>query len=83
MKRQCFQCSSLHLFFSSLGDNHIGDRIPRHRTNDYSEEYASKRREFVTHKAGMNDVSEPLKHMSSYSFDLGVLPGNIENFTGN
>ncbi|MCZ6829358.1 MAG: hydroxymethylglutaryl-CoA reductase [Gammaproteobacteria bacterium] len=52
-------------------------RIPRDKENDYSNEWASIRREFIQEKTGAE-----LNHVGQYSFDPGVLPGNIENFVG-
>ena len=52
-------------------------RIPRDRENDYTREQADARRAFA---AEHTDAS--LEHVSSYSFDPGILPGNVENFVG-
>ncbi len=52
-------------------------RIPRDRENDYTREAAQARREFVEEQTGAT-----LEHVSSYSFDPAMLPGNVENFTG-
>jgi hydroxymethylglutaryl-CoA reductase (NADPH) len=52
-------------------------RIPRSEDNDYTEESAATRREFIQQHTGSN-----LSHVSKYSFDPATLPGNIENFTG-
>ena len=52
-------------------------RVPRHAENDYSHEAASKRRAFVEEQTGAK-----LHHVSRYSFDPAILPGNIENFIG-
>ena len=54
----------------------MADRIPR-QANDYTVEAADERRAFVKDKTGAD-----LDHMGHYSFDPGVLPGNIENFMG-
>ena len=51
--------------------------VPRDPEDDYTEEAASRRREFVESWSG-----EKLEHTGQYSFDPSVLPGNIENFTG-
>ncbi|PTL82015.1 hydroxymethylglutaryl-CoA reductase [Vitiosangium sp. GDMCC 1.1324] len=51
--------------------------VPRDRDNDYTREAAEKRRAFIQERTGA-----VLHHVSSYSFDPGTLPGNIENFTG-
>lgn len=53
------------------------DRIPRERDADYTEDLAGRRRAFLTERTGA-----ALDHVSHYSVDPGVLPGNIENFTG-
>jgi len=51
--------------------------IPRNPENDYSEEMAKKRRDFIKEKTGAD-----LVHTGQYSIDTSVLPGNIENFIG-
>ncbi len=53
------------------------DRIPRDPSADYTREMAEKRAGFLRGKSGAT-----LKHVQGYSFDPGLLPGNIENFTG-
>jgi len=52
-------------------------KIPRSAENDYTTEMAGERQRFLKEKTGA-----AVKHISSYSFDPGMLPGNIENFTG-
>ena len=52
-------------------------RIPRDRDNDYTRDAARTRQEFAREKTGVD-----LEHVSSYSFDPGILTGNIENFIG-
>ncbi len=52
-------------------------RIPRDPNNDYTSEAASRRREFVENQTGVS-----LHHLGKYSFDPGVVRGNIENFIG-
>ena len=52
-------------------------RIPRDAENDYTPAAAEARRKFVLEETGAD-----LPHIGSYSFDPGVLPGNVENFTG-
>ena len=52
-------------------------RIPRDAENDYTPAAAEARRKFVLEETGAD-----LHHIGSYSFDPGVLPGNVENFTG-
>ncbi len=53
------------------------DRIPRDSNADYTRDMAARRAEFVREKTGAM-----LQHVQAYSFDPGLLPGNIENFTG-
>jgi len=57
----------------------IPDRIPvpRSKENDYTPEMAAKRREVIRDQTGAS-----LSHVGQYSFDPGILPGNIENFVG-
>jgi hydroxymethylglutaryl-CoA reductase (NADPH) len=52
-------------------------RIPRDPENDYTNEGAAARREFVQLHTGAQ-----LSHVGKYSFDPAKLPGNVENFTG-
>ena len=52
-------------------------RIPRDRDNDYTREQADARRAFAQDRTGAD-----LHHVSSYSFDPAMLPGNVENFIG-
>jgi hydroxymethylglutaryl-CoA reductase (NADPH) len=52
-------------------------RIPRDRENDYTREQAERRRRFVEER-----TEASLEHVSKYSFDPAILPGNIENFIG-
>ena len=52
-------------------------RIPRDPKDDYSDEMAGTRREFIREQTGAN-----LSHIAQYSFDPAILPGNIENFIG-
>lgn len=52
-------------------------RIPRDNENDYTDQMAATRREFVNQQTGAN-----LSHVAQYSFDPGMLRGNIENFIG-
>jgi hydroxymethylglutaryl-CoA reductase (NADPH) len=51
--------------------------IPRSRENDYTPAMAATRREFIREQTGVD-----LSHVSRYSFDPSILPGNIENFIG-
>jgi hydroxymethylglutaryl-CoA reductase (NADPH) len=55
----------------------VDGRIPRDRENDYTREQAERRRAFASERTGAD-----LHHVSQYSFDPGVLPGNVENFVG-
>ena len=52
-------------------------RIPRNAENDYTEEMAKLRRDFIKEKTGAD-----LVHTGQYSIDTSVLPGNVENFIG-
>jgi hydroxymethylglutaryl-CoA reductase (NADPH) len=52
-------------------------RVPRSKEDDYTKAMAEQRRHFVEERSGTS-----LDHVSSYSFDPSVLPGNIENFVG-
>lgn len=52
-------------------------KIPYNKTADYTPEMIAKRHEFLQEKT---DVK--LNHVTKYSFDESVLPGNIENFIG-
>jgi hydroxymethylglutaryl-CoA reductase (NADPH) len=53
------------------------DRIPRDPSADYTREMARQRAEFLRERS-----SAALEHVQAYSFDPGLLPGNIENFIG-
>ncbi len=55
----------------------MNDKIPRSAENDYTKEIAQERREFVREKTGVG-----LNHVGSYSFEPGLLNGNIEGFMG-
>ncbi len=52
-------------------------RIPRRSEGDYTPASAAQRRDFVKAQTGV-----ALDHVGQASFDPGVLPGNVENFTG-
>jgi hydroxymethylglutaryl-CoA reductase (NADPH) len=54
-----------------------GRRIPRDNDDDYTPEAAEARRRFLEEQTGVK-----LEHVSSYSFDPSMLPGNIESFIG-
>jgi hydroxymethylglutaryl-CoA reductase (NADPH) len=58
-------------------DRKLVPGVPRDRQNDYTPEMAAYRREFLQEQTGAS-----LEHVGRFSFDPGVLPGNIENFTG-
>jgi hydroxymethylglutaryl-CoA reductase (NADPH) len=51
--------------------------VPRDRENDYTREAAAARRDFVREQ-----TQTELEHVSSYSFDPGILTGNVEQFLG-
>jgi hydroxymethylglutaryl-CoA reductase (NADPH) len=55
----------------------MANKVPRSKENDYTREMAEARRRFVQERTGAS-----LEHVGSFSFDPGVLPGNVENFTG-
>jgi hydroxymethylglutaryl-CoA reductase (NADPH) len=52
-------------------------KVPRDLENDYTFEAAASRRAFLTEQTGLS-----LEHISHYSFDPAILPGNVEHFTG-
>jgi hydroxymethylglutaryl-CoA reductase (NADPH) len=62
---------------ANIGTARETDRIPRDKLNDYTQEMAVQRREFVTQRTGAD-----LNHIGAYSLDPATLPGNIENFSG-
>jgi hydroxymethylglutaryl-CoA reductase (NADPH) len=51
--------------------------IPRDKENDYTDKMAAQRRVFLHEQTGVG-----LSHVSQYSFDPAILPGNVENFIG-
>ena len=53
------------------------EKIPRDHGNDYTFEEAAARRAFLSEQTGVS-----LEHVSQYSFDPSILPGNVEHFTG-
>jgi hydroxymethylglutaryl-CoA reductase (NADPH) len=55
----------------------MDDRIPRSATNDYAKDIIAERQRFLKDKTGTL-----LNHVNQYSFDPGILPGNIEHFIG-
>ena len=52
-------------------------RIPRDPDDDYTDDAAAARREFLSEQTGAE-----LDHVGSNSFDPAMLPGNVENFIG-
>src|SRR4051794_10765698 len=52
-------------------------RIPRDKEDDYTPEIAERRRSFLHEQTGAD-----LEHVGQFSFDPGMLPGNVENFSG-
>jgi hydroxymethylglutaryl-CoA reductase (NADPH) len=55
----------------------VTTKIPRHADDDYTRDAAQARSAFLRERTGAS-----LEHVSSYSFDPSILPGNIEHFTG-
>src|SRR3954467_8349770 len=51
--------------------------VPRDRENDWTDEAARKRQEFVRERTGV-----AFEHVPHYSFDPGVAGGNVEQFLG-
>ena len=51
--------------------------VPRNRSDDYTEESAAGRRQFVREVTGV-----ALTHVGAYSVEPATLAGNIENFAG-
>ena len=52
-------------------------KIPRSKENNYTNEMAAERREFIKQETGVE-----IKHLSHYSFDPQILKNNLENFIG-
>lgn len=52
-------------------------KIPRSEENNYTNEMAAERREFIKQETGVE-----IKHLSHYSFDPQILKNNLENFIG-
>jgi hydroxymethylglutaryl-CoA reductase (NADPH) len=52
-------------------------KIPRSRENDYTQEAAAGRRDFLREQTGVK-----LEHVAESSFDPSVAQGNIENYIG-
>lgn len=59
------------------GDCRSAPRVPRDKEADYTRDMATCRREFLGAQTGAS-----LEHVSRFSFEPGVLSGNIENFMG-
>jgi len=55
----------------------MSSRIPRDKSNDYSEAMAQQRRDFVSEQTDAG-----LDHVGHYSIDPADTAGNIENFMG-
>ena len=55
----------------------MSERIPRDSANDYTEEMAQNRRDFIREK-----TSTSLNHVGHYSINPETTAGNIENFIG-
>ncbi|MBN9391424.1 MAG: hydroxymethylglutaryl-CoA reductase [Chloroflexi bacterium] len=55
----------------------MNTKIPRSLENDYTQEMAAIRRQFLFEQTG-----QVARNVGSYSFDPAILPGNIENFIG-
>jgi len=55
----------------------MSQSVPRSGNNDYTDEMAGTRREFLREQAGSS-----LENIGKYSLDVSLLPGNIENFVG-
>jgi hydroxymethylglutaryl-CoA reductase (NADPH) len=51
--------------------------VPRDRTNDWTDDAARKRQEFVRERTGVS-----LQHVPHYSFDPAITAGNVEQFLG-
>ena len=51
--------------------------VPRDKNNDYNPKMAEERRAFIESVSGTS-----LKHVSHFSLDPAILPGNVENFVG-
>ncbi len=53
------------------------EKLPFNRENNYTNEIAKARRDFVSEKSSVD-----FNHIANYSFDPAILKGNIENFSG-
>lgn len=52
-------------------------KVPNDKVNDYSDQAVRTRQEFLEKQSGAS-----INHINQYSFNPGVVKGNIENFTG-
>lgn len=52
-------------------------RLPRDSHDDYTNKIAAERRNFISRQTGAR-----LTHLEKYSFDPGILRGNVESFLG-
>ena len=52
-------------------------QLPRDDRDDYTDDAAAARRRVVSAETGAG-----LHHVAAFSFDPGVLPGNMEGFSG-
>ena len=55
----------------------MSTKIPRDRDNDYTNEAAAERRDFIKTQTGTDPAN-----VGQFSFDASTVPGNIENFIG-
>ena len=55
----------------------MNNRLPRHKENDYTNEMAEARRQFIENQCNFN-----FQYLQNYNFDPQTLSGNIENFAG-
>lgn len=62
---------------SAAAADRASAKVPRDKSNDYTEAMAERRRAFVRERTGVD-----LAHVGRYSVDPATLPGNIENFMG-
>jgi hydroxymethylglutaryl-CoA reductase (NADPH) len=63
--------------FSSDQKENAATKIPRSKENNYTNEMAAERREFIRKMTGVE-----VKHLANYSFDPQILKNNLENFIG-
>jgi hydroxymethylglutaryl-CoA reductase (NADPH) len=61
----------------AMASNEGSRRVPRDPRDDYTEAMAGRRRAFVQERTSVG-----LDQVGSYSFDPGVVAGNVENFMG-